>query len=218
MCYVEESRPPLWSSGQSSWLLNGDVLCFLWGTNWIYMCYVEESRPPLWPSGLSSWLQIQRSGFDFRQHQTFWEVVGLERGPISLVSTTGELLDRTSSGSCLENREYGRMDPSRWPRDTLYPQKFALTSLTSGGRSGGIVRSRTQTTQFSKIKARYSIFMLFENIENSCVYILNIALGLASPATWFHAGFLINILLDPEDGDDMFLRNIGWLSIWYPKR
>jgi hypothetical protein len=29
MCYVEESRPPLWSSGQSSWLHNGDVLCFL---------------------------------------------------------------------------------------------------------------------------------------------------------------------------------------------
>jgi hypothetical protein len=35
--------PPLWSSGQSSWLQNGDVLCFLWGTNWIYICYVEES-------------------------------------------------------------------------------------------------------------------------------------------------------------------------------
>jgi predicted AlkP superfamily pyrophosphatase or phosphodiesterase len=34
ICYVEESRPPLWSSGQSSWLHNGDVLCFLWGTNW----------------------------------------------------------------------------------------------------------------------------------------------------------------------------------------
>jgi hypothetical protein len=29
ICYVEESRPPLWSSGQSSWLHNGDVLCFL---------------------------------------------------------------------------------------------------------------------------------------------------------------------------------------------
>jgi hypothetical protein len=41
-------RPPLWSSGQSSWLQDGDVLCFLWGTNWIYICYVEESRPPLW--------------------------------------------------------------------------------------------------------------------------------------------------------------------------
>jgi hypothetical protein len=60
MCYVEESRPLVWSSGQSSWLQNGDVLCFLWGTNWIYLCYVEESRPPLWSSGQSSWLQIQR--------------------------------------------------------------------------------------------------------------------------------------------------------------
>jgi hypothetical protein len=28
-CDAEESRPPLWSSGQSSWLHNGDVLCFL---------------------------------------------------------------------------------------------------------------------------------------------------------------------------------------------
>jgi hypothetical protein len=25
----------------------------------------------------------------------------------------------------LENREYGRRDPSRWPRGTLYPQKLA---------------------------------------------------------------------------------------------
>jgi hypothetical protein len=48
--------PPLWSTGQSSWLYNRDVLCFLWGTNWIYICYVEESRPPLWSSGQSSWL------------------------------------------------------------------------------------------------------------------------------------------------------------------
>jgi hypothetical protein len=44
--------------------------------------------------------------------------VGLERGPLSLVSTTEELLDRKvaalkSSSPCLENREYGRRDPSR---------------------------------------------------------------------------------------------------------
>jgi hypothetical protein len=38
----------LWSSGQSSWVHNGDVLCFMWGTNLIYICYVEECRPPLW--------------------------------------------------------------------------------------------------------------------------------------------------------------------------
>jgi hypothetical protein len=29
--------------GQSSWLHNGDVLWFLWGTNWIYICYVEHN-------------------------------------------------------------------------------------------------------------------------------------------------------------------------------
>jgi hypothetical protein len=52
------------------------------------------------------------------------------------------------SGSCLENRLYGRRDPSRWPRGTLYPQKLAITSTTSGDRSVGIVRLRTQTTEF----------------------------------------------------------------------
>jgi hypothetical protein len=41
------------------------------------------------------------------------EVVGLERGPLSLVSTNEELLDSKSSGSCLENRKYGRRDQSR---------------------------------------------------------------------------------------------------------
>jgi hypothetical protein len=49
-------RTPLWSSAQRSWLLNGYVLCFPWGTNWIYICYVEDSRPPLWSSDQSSWL------------------------------------------------------------------------------------------------------------------------------------------------------------------
>jgi hypothetical protein len=41
------------------------------------------------------------------------KVVGLERGPLRLVSTTEELLGKKSSGSCLENREHGRRDPSR---------------------------------------------------------------------------------------------------------
>jgi hypothetical protein len=58
--------------------------------------------PPLLSSGQSSWLQIQRSGFDSQRYQIFWKVVGLERGPLSLVSTTEELLGRKSSGSGLE--------------------------------------------------------------------------------------------------------------------
>jgi hypothetical protein len=54
--------------------------------------------PPLWSSDQSSWLHIQRCGFYARRYQIFSE----------LVSTTEELLQRISSGSGLENRNYGR--------------------------------------------------------------------------------------------------------------
>jgi hypothetical protein len=49
-------------------------------------------------------------GFDSSRDK---KVVGLERGPLSLVSTTNELLGSNSSGSGLESREYGRRDSSR---------------------------------------------------------------------------------------------------------
>jgi hypothetical protein len=62
--------------------------------------------PPLWSSGQSSWLQIHRLRFDSWPYQIFWKVVGLERGPLSLVSTVEELLE-ISSGSGLETRDYG---------------------------------------------------------------------------------------------------------------
>jgi hypothetical protein len=51
--------------------------------------------------------------------------------------------------SGLENRINGHGDSLRWPRDTLYPLKLALTSPTSGGHSVGIVRLRTKATEFS---------------------------------------------------------------------
>jgi hypothetical protein len=63
-------------------------------------------------------------------------------GALSLVNTFEDTLERNSSGSGPENREYGRREPLRWPR--LYPQKLALTSPANGGRSVGIVRSRTK--------------------------------------------------------------------------
>jgi hypothetical protein len=56
-----------------------------------YYHTVLSSR--LWYSGQSSWLQIRRPGFDSRHYQNK-KVVVLERGPLSLVSTTEELLDR----------------------------------------------------------------------------------------------------------------------------
>jgi hypothetical protein len=39
--------------------------------------------------------------------------VGLERGPLGLLSTVEERLERKSSGFGLESREYGRRDSSR---------------------------------------------------------------------------------------------------------
>jgi hypothetical protein len=50
--------------------------------------------PPLWSSGQSAWLQIQRSEFESRRYQISLEVVGLELGPLSLVSTIQELFEK----------------------------------------------------------------------------------------------------------------------------
>jgi hypothetical protein len=108
---------------------------------------IQHTGQPLWSSGQNSWLQIRSSGFDSRRYQISWEVADLEWGPLSLVSKTEKVLERKSSGSGLENKEYGRRDLLRWPHGTLYPQKLAPTSPTSGGRSVGIVRSQTQATE-----------------------------------------------------------------------
>jgi hypothetical protein len=86
--------------------------------------------------------------FNSRRYHIFWEVLGLERGSLSLVSTTEELLGRNSSGSGLEIENTAVGDPPRW-RDSLYPQKLALTSSIGAGRSVGMVRSKTQTTEFA---------------------------------------------------------------------
>jgi hypothetical protein len=83
----------------------------------------------MWSSGQSSWLQIQRSGFDSRHYQIFSEVVGVERGLLSLVSTTEELHGRKSGGSGVENQEYGRGDTLRRPRDTPLSSKVAALRL-----------------------------------------------------------------------------------------
>jgi hypothetical protein len=72
-------------------------------------------------------------GFDSRALQGKKVVVGLERGPLSLMSTTEELLGRNSSGSGLESREYGHRDSSS---GTLYPKKVG-TNFADKRRSLG---------------------------------------------------------------------------------
>jgi hypothetical protein len=54
---------------------------------------IVSNRPPLRSSGQSSWLQIRRPGVRFPALPKK-KVMGLERGPLNLVRTTEELLDR----------------------------------------------------------------------------------------------------------------------------
>jgi hypothetical protein len=93
------------------------------------------------------WLQIQRPGFDSRHYQKK-KVVGLERGPLSLVSTTEELLERKVEAPVykIENTAV-RIRHADHVASSIR-KKSAITSPTSGSRSVGIVRSRTQTTEF----------------------------------------------------------------------
>jgi hypothetical protein len=91
--------------------------------------YIYFMRHPLWSSGQRSWLQIQKSGFDSQRYHVFWEVVGLEQGPLSLVNTIEELLERKSRGCGVESREYGLRDLSRWPRGTSVGKSWHLLRL-----------------------------------------------------------------------------------------
>jgi hypothetical protein len=106
---------------------------------------VWHTNTTLWSSGQSSCPQIQRSGFDSWRYEIFWEVVGLERGPLNLVSTIEELLERKSSGSGLENSEYGRRDPLSWPLDTTLSAKVG-TNFADNRRSLGLNCSIADTS------------------------------------------------------------------------
>jgi hypothetical protein len=71
--------------------------------------------------------------------------VGLERGTLSLVKIIEELLEWTSSGSGLENRDLTAVEIRCADHATLSIRKsLELTSPTSG-RSVGIVRLRTKS-------------------------------------------------------------------------
>jgi hypothetical protein len=129
--FIPKVAGPLeWEWFLCGYLLNDDCLCGL-----VVRVPGYRSRGP---------------EFDFRHYQIFWEVVGLERGPLSLVSIIEELLDWRSSGSGSRKHRLTAVGIHYADhKDTLYPRKLALTSPTSCGRLVGIVRLRTKATEFS---------------------------------------------------------------------
>jgi hypothetical protein len=138
--------------------------------SWVFLVSFSCSlcRPPLWSSGQSSWLQIRRQGFDSRHYQK--KSSGSGTGSTQPREYNWGATWQKSSGSCLENREYGRRDSSSWPCGTLYLQKLAITSLTSGGRSVGIVRSRTQTMEFCLCLRDFSLELPVRSPNSSLVF------------------------------------------------
>jgi hypothetical protein len=83
--------------------------------------------------------------------------MGLERVPLSLVSTTEELLDRKVAALVYKT---DNTDVGIHHADHVAPSihnKLAITSPTSCGRSVGIVRLRTQIMEFSLVLQEDSI-------------------------------------------------------------
>jgi hypothetical protein len=61
----------------------------------VYIHGIDDDKWVL--KGSTLWSSGQSSGFDSRRYQIYWQVVSLERGPLSLVSTIEELLERKIS-------------------------------------------------------------------------------------------------------------------------
>jgi hypothetical protein len=102
---------------KTSWFIWTQGKLFRWGVLWdVTPCSV-----------LDRYRRFEGSCDVYTLSYIYIYIMGLERCPLSLVSTIKELLERICICSDLENRECCRRDPSRWPRDTLYPQKLALT-------------------------------------------------------------------------------------------
>jgi hypothetical protein len=88
-------------------------------------------------------------GFYSRLYRIFWEVVGLKRGPLSLMRIIQELHEWKSSGSGYRRRRLTAVGVRRADHATPSIRKSLSISPTSDGRLVGIVRLRTNATEFS---------------------------------------------------------------------
>jgi hypothetical protein len=82
------------------------------------------------------------------------KVVGLEQSPLSLVSTTESYLEEIVAAPVWKGEKTAVGIRRADYATPLYPQKLALTSLTNGGRSVGIVCLRTEAKELFFIRQK----------------------------------------------------------------
>jgi hypothetical protein len=86
--------------------------------------------------------------FDSRRYQILWEVMSLNRGPLSLVDITEELLECKNSG--LRSRKSILTAMGSVALTTRHPLSAEVgTNFSKRRRSVGIVRLRTKATELS---------------------------------------------------------------------
>jgi hypothetical protein len=90
----------------------------------------------------------------------FWNLSYVWRGALSPVSTTEELLGRNSTCSGLENRQYGRRSPQRWPRDNIKSTKVGTNFPAKRWWHGRY----SSLTDYG-----YKLILLLSYIRQSCV-------------------------------------------------
>jgi hypothetical protein len=96
----------------------------------------------------------------FPELPDFLKAVGLERDPLSLVTTIEELLERESGDSSLKNPDYDlRGSAALTTRHPSIRKELALTSPTSGSCSIGIVRWRTEATELLLVIINIIMFL-----------------------------------------------------------
>jgi hypothetical protein len=152
--------------------------------------------------------------FDSLLYRIFWVVVGLEQVSLSLVSTIEELLGRNSSRSGLESREYGHGDPLRWPHGTFYPQKLALTSLTSSGRSVGIVCSQRRPWSLFYVQLQFYQLVVIHNVFISTLPVFSLTISIFCHVLHFFLPFSSVCLFCISVPKLRALEKIWGLSVW----
>jgi hypothetical protein len=88
-------------------------------------------------------------GYRSRGATRFPEVVGLERGPLSLKSTIESYLEENVVAPAYKAENTAIGDPLRWPRGTPLSAEVGSNLADKRQSLVDIVRSQTQATKFS---------------------------------------------------------------------